>query len=194
MSLKKQVYSVLVVSSSDNFNAAVASVLPAATYKPVKYVGSISAAQRAAAERSYDFIIVNTPLPDDLGARFAVDKSSSGGCIVLLLIQGEHLDDAYNIVSPHGVYTLPKPVSQQSMIIALRWMRTTIDRIKRTEKKATSIDDKMQEIRLVNRAKLLLISQEGYEEPEAHRYIEKSAMDRCVHKSVIAQEIINRYS
>ncbi len=194
MSLKKQVYSVLVVSCAENFNAALASVLPAADYKPVKYVKSISQAQRAAAEREYDFVIINAPLGDDLGVRFAIDSSSAAGSVILLLISGEYIDEAYGRLSPYGIYTLAKPVSQQSMINALRWMKTTCDKVKSAEKKTTSIEDKMQEIRLVNRAKLLLISHENCEEPEAHRYIEKSAMDRCVRKSVIAREIIDKYS
>ena len=194
MSLKKQIYSVLVVSNSEHFNAAVASVLPAADYKPVRYAKSISEAQRNVAEREYDFVIINAPLGDDLGVRFAIDRSKERGSVTLLLIQGEYLDDAYNKLSPYGIYTLPKPLSRQSMINALRWMRTTCEKVKTAEKKTTSIEDKMQEIRLVNRAKLLLISHKGYEEPDAHRHIEKSAMDRCVQKSVIAQEIIDKYS
>ena len=31
-------------------------------------------------------------------------------------------------------------------------------------------------------------------EPEAHRYIEKQAMDRCIAKKSIAEEIIKTYS
>ena len=52
----------------------------------------------------------------------------------------------------------------------------------------------MAEIRIVNRAKWLLISELKLEEAQAHRYIEKQAMDRCVSKRVIAEEIIKTYS
>ena len=52
----------------------------------------------------------------------------------------------------------------------------------------------MEEIRIVNRAKWLLISEIKMDEPNAHRYIEKQAMDRCVSKRVIAEEIIQTYS
>ena len=49
----------------------------------------------------------------------------------------------------------------------------------------------MEEIRLVNRAKWLLIEQRGMDEPTAHRYIEKQAMDRCVTRRAVAEEIVN---
>jgi len=38
-----------------------------------------------------------------------------------------------------------------------------------------------------------LISHENMSEPDAHRYIEKTAMDRCVSRKEIADEIICRY-
>ena len=67
------------------------------------------------------------------------------------------------------------------------------ERIRKTEKKTLSIEEKMNEIRTVNRAKWLLISELKMTEPEAHRYIEKQAMDRCVPKSLVAEEIIKTY-
>jgi glutamine synthetase len=45
-----------------------------------------------------------------------------------------------------------------------------------------------------NRAKWILINELSMSEPEAHRYIEKQAMDRCISKDQIAKEIINTYS
>jgi response regulator NasT len=52
----------------------------------------------------------------------------------------------------------------------------------------------MEEIRIVNRAKWLLISELKMTEPQAHRYIEKQAMDRCVPRRTVAEEIIRIYS
>ena len=45
----------------------------------------------------------------------------------------------------------------------------------------------------MNRAKGLLIDHLKMTEQEAHRYIEKAAMDNSVKKTVIAQNIINMY-
>ena len=49
----------------------------------------------------------------------------------------------------------------------------------------------MQEIRLVNRAKWLLITEKGMTEEDAHRCIEKLAMNNCITKSAAAQAIID---
>ena len=52
----------------------------------------------------------------------------------------------------------------------------------------------MEEIRLVNRAKWLLISQLNMTEPDAHHYLEKQAMDQCISKRQMAENIIGTYS
>ena len=89
---------------------------------------------------------------------------------------------------------MQKPISGPSMATALRWMASARERLRNFEKKTLSLEAKMESIRQVNRAKWLLIRELKMEEPEAHRYIEKEAMDRCVSKLEIALEIIKTYS
>lgn len=194
MSLKERVYSVLVVSAAEHFNAALTDLLPETNYYPVRIEASITAAKRAIVERSYDFVIVNSPLPNEQGTRFAVDVCAQSGTIVLLLVKSDIYTAAYEKVAEHGVFVLSKPISKPVVLHALEWMATTKERLRKTEKKTLSIEEKMEEIRLVNRAKWLLITELKMDEPEAHRYLEKQAMDRCVAKRVVAEEVIKTYS
>ena len=57
----------------------------------------------------------------------------------------------------------------------------------------TKLKEKMEEIRIVNRAKMLLMSNLKMSEQEAHRYIEKEAMDRCTKRITLDHEIIRTY-
>ena len=186
-------YSTLIVSCIENFNSAMASMLPSSSFRPLVVVKSIAEAQRAVAERSYDFVIINAPLKDDLGVNFAIDCSSKSS-LVLVLIQNEYHADVYAKVGSFGVFTLPKPMSKQSMDTAIRWLLTAKKRLGRVEKNSAKMENKMEEIRLVNKAKWLLISNEGLLEPEAHHYLEKEAMNRCISKAEVAKEIIAKYS
>ena len=52
----------------------------------------------------------------------------------------------------------------------------------------------MEEIRLVNRAKMLLMQNLNMSEADAHRYIEKEAMNRCIKRTNLSEEIIKTYS
>lgn len=66
--------------------------------------------------------------------------------------------------------------------------------MKNLMKKQDTVDEKIEEIRIVNRAKWLLIDHSRMTEPEAHRFIEKKAMDDRVSKKDVALRIISQYS
>ena len=69
-------------------------------------------------------------------------------------------------------------------------MASASSRLGKLEEHALSIEEKMAEIRLVNKAKWVLISTIGMDEPAAHRFIEKQAMNRCITRREVAEEII----
>lgn len=193
MSLREHVYSVLVVSASDSFTDNVLPFLPEATYRPINFAHSVSEAQRIVAERFYDLIIINTPLPDDFGAKFAVDVSDKSPSVVLLFVRNDNYHDVYDKVCDFGVFTVKKPLPQQNVTQALDFIKATRERLRKMEKKTVSLEEKMMEIKIVNRAKWTLINSLNLSEDDAHRYIEKQAMDRCVSKREIAEEIIRSY-
>ena len=194
MRLKKQVYSVLVVSASERFNASLSEFLPEADYDPVVTVSSVSAAERETARRPFDLIFLNCPLPDDAGVRFAMDSCRGGGTVAVLFVAAGLYEQISARAGEGGVYTLPKPTPRGAMLRALSWMTITRERLRSFEKKTQPIEEKMEEIRLVNRAKWLLISELKMTEPDAHHYITHQAMDRCVSKQAVAEEIIRLYS
>ena len=193
MSLREQVYSVLIVSASEKFNQALPELFPVTSYSPVIVAQSVSAAKRELAERDFDFVIVNSPLPDENGVRFSADTIDSYNTVVLFLAKTEGYEDAYDRLVSHGVFLLQKPLSKPVFQAAAGWMISARERIRKTEKKTLSIEEKMNEIRAVNRAKWLLISCLKMTEPDAHRYIEKQAMDRCTSKKQVAEDIIKTY-
>lgn len=193
MSLREHIYSVLIVSASKSFNENVLKFLPEATYSPVVNAGSINEAQRKVAERFFDLIIVNTPLPDDFGTKFAIDVSNSSPSVVLLFVRSDNYDDVYDKVYDFGVFTVKKPIPSENVYQALDFVKATRERLRKMEKKSVSIEEKMMEIKLVNRAKWALINSLNMSETDAHRYIEKQAMDRCVSKREIAEEILKTY-
>ncbi len=194
MSLKERIYSVLVVSSAEKLNIALSELLREMRCRPVRTVPTVSEGRRAWSERSYDLVIINSPINDDAAIRMAVDIGSSKGTVVMLLVSAEIHDEVRDRLVEHGVFTLPKPVSVPTLSLSLEWMTTVRERLRRMEKKSLSVEEKMEEIRVVNRAKWLLISEFKMDEPQTHRYIEKQAMDRCISKKEVAEEIIKNYS
>ena len=63
-----------------------------------------------------------------------------------------------------------------------------------THRPATSVmEERMKEIRLENRAKLLLIQCLNMTETDAHRYIQQQAMNCHLSKREVAESIIQTY-
>ena len=83
MVFSDQTYSVLVVSAAQKFNEAFAAMLPGSEYYPVRFVGNIAAARREMVNKTYDLVIINAPLPDDFGTRFAIDACNQSGTCLL---------------------------------------------------------------------------------------------------------------
>ena len=194
MELEERVYSVLIVSASEKFQNALRSLLPESAYSPIVTAASVGAAERARNNQDFDFVFVNSPLPDDAGIRFAIDCCRAGGTVVLLFAAAALYDSIQSRVEKHGVFVLPRPVPRDAILRGLNWMTAARERLRSYEKKVQPVEEKMEEIRLVNRAKWLLISELKMSEPDAHHYITHQAMDRCCSKRTVAEEIIRLYA
>ena len=189
----ERTYSVLVVSASEKFNTTAMTLLPMTDYWPVTTAKSIAEAKRKLLEQSYDIVLINAPLPDDFGMRLAIDTCNNSNAGVLLLVKSELYDDIYAKVVEYGVMTLSKPTSTQMVSQSLRVLCATRERLRKLEERQVSVDEKIEEIRLVNRAKWLLIECLSMTEADAHRYIEKQSMDLRISKREVAENIIKTY-
>lgn len=193
MPLREHIYSVLIVSASERINSSLRELLPESDYAPVCISGRVNEAQRNLQERAFDLVMINSPLPDDSGRKLAIDVSLNGSSVAALLVRSELYDEIYAKVFEYGVFTIRKPTSPALILQALDWMRSAREHIRQLEKKTVSLEDKMAEIRLVNHAKWALIESLKMTEADAHRYIEKQAMDRCVTRREIAENILQTY-
>ena len=186
-------YSVLLVSAGEKFNTAALSLLPNTDFWPVTIAGSLSRARRLGVEAQYDLVIVNTPLPDGLGVDLAMEVSAETDAAVLLLIRGDLYEETHAKVLPSGVMTLSKPTSTPMLAQSLRALCAMRERLRAVRERQATVEEKIEEIRAVNRAKWLLIERLGMTEGEAHRYIEKQAMDLRQSIRAAAENVIRTY-
>ena len=191
--MTEHIYSVLVVSSAEKFVKPMLEMLPEKMFDPIMTATDATQARRKLLENDFDIVIVNSPLKDEFGTRLALDICSKSSAGVLLFVKAEHYADITAKVMPYGVLTISKPTSSSMIAQSVQMLCSTRERLRIMEKKNASVEEKIEEIRIVNRAKCLLIEQLKMTESEAHRYIEKQAMDRGVTRRVIAENIILTY-
>ena len=185
------VYSVLTVSANEKFNISLRALLNESKFSPVKTVSSVSSARRELLSRSYDLIMINSPLPDGNAIDLAVDICSQSSSGVMMFIKNERFDDVSGVLTEYGVLTVPVPTSVSIINQSLRLLCSTRERMKKVEQKTAKLEEKMEEIRIVNRAKWALIDRYQMNEATAQRFIEKTAMDECITKRAVAERIIS---
>lgn len=190
MVFRDETYRVLLVSAAEKFNTVTCSLLPGAEFYPVEIVKTAKAAQRRLLEQEFDLILVNTPLPDEFGTELAMDACFRSRAAVLLLVKRELHDEICAKVTDAGVVTLPKPTSEAVMRHMLRTLCAVRERLKRVQERQVTVDQKIEEIRIVDKAKWALISDRQMTEEEAHQYIQRQSMDQRISKRTAAEEIL----
>ena len=193
MIFRNNTYSVLLVSASEKFNTVTASLLPGSEFWPVTIAKSAGEAERRLLDGEYDIVLVNTPLPDEFGTQLAEEACAKTRSAVLLIVRRELHDEIYYKVMESGVITLPKPTNEAAMTQMLRTLCSVRERMRRAEERQVSVEKKIEDLRLVNRAKWLLIRQLNMTEEDAHSFIRRQAMDRRVTQREAAEDILRTY-
>ncbi|MCR5575849.1 MAG: ANTAR domain-containing protein [Oscillospiraceae bacterium] len=194
MIFQERTYAVLIVSASEQFDTQMRALLPGTDYYPVHSAASVGQAKRRLLETAYDLVLILTPLRDDFGSQLAVDVCADSSAGALLFVKNELFDGVSARVAEYGVMVQPMPTSSALVSQSLRMLCAQRERLRRMEARQQSVEEKIEEIRLVNKAKWLLIECRGMSEAEAQHYVEKQSMDRRVTKRQIAEIIIESYA
>ena len=187
---KRSQHDVLVISSYEKFAASVERALSDGRYRDVEVRKSASLARRELLERSYDIAIINVPLSDEPGVELALDIATRFTTGVIITASSEISEDIAEKVTDYGIIVIAKPATVRAVSRSVRLMCAIQDRLKKTEKKVLTLEEKMDEIRVVNRAKWKLIDEKGMSEDDAHKYIGKLAMDQCITRREAAESIL----
>ncbi len=179
----------LLVSGSQRGREQLKALLEGSGFCPSELAGSGSEARRRLISSGADLVVVNTPLSDEFGHDLACDAAERGLGAVLL-VKAELLEEVRARVAPFGALVLGKPLSRERFHEALALLSVFRSRLEEAEMKYRKLAAKLEEVKLVCRAKCLLVEYRRLTEPEAHWYIEKEAMDRHLTCRTVAEEIL----
>ena len=183
----------LIVSAGASSNEYISARLAELGYPRPLIVPSGAEARRRMLESDFELIVVNAPLPDEFGADFAADLVAESSTAVLLIVPSEQYPVVSARAESFGVMTVSKPLNKSTLYTAMKLVYATSVRLRVMDKKNKSLSAKMNEMRIVNRAKWALIESLGMTEEQAHHYIVKQAMDQRLPKGDVAVSILNTY-
>jgi len=170
-----------------------AELLRAASIKQIVVLESAAEARRMLLERDFDLVVVNAPLRDESGESLCRDVVSKGASQAILVVKSESFAAMSAACGADGVLTVSKPVDNDVFWSALLLAKSARNRILRVQAENTRLKQKIEDIRIVDKAKHVLTARLNLSEPEAHRLIEKQAMDLRSSRRVIAEGILKTY-
>jgi response regulator NasT len=183
------VHSALIVSASEQFETLIKrSLMDVITVESRK---SGAMARRYVLERYYDLVIINAPLPDESGEELALDIVEQCDASVLMVVPQDIFEDVLDRVTERGIMVMPKPSPKGRIDKSVRFLVATQNKLHKLEAKVAKAEEKLEEMRVVNKAKLVLINKKKMSEDEAHRYIGKLAMDNGISRGRAAERILD---
>lgn len=183
----------LIVSAGASSNEYISARLTELGYTRPLIVPSGAEARRRMLESDFELIVVNSPLPDEFGHELcatAVEKTDAG---VVLLVKAAAAEQLLTPMSEQGVLLVSKPFSNTLFLQAIHMASASNHRLQFLRQENNRMQEKLAQVRLVSRAKCCLIQHEQMTETEAHRCIEKTAMDTRRDRTEVAQNILDSY-
>ena len=165
----------LIVSAGSTANQYLAQHVAEMGYQRPVFAASANAARRMIAEKPYEMILINAPLPDELGhelALFAVQNTRAG---VLMMVKAGTADQVAQRVEQSGVLVLAKPFSGAAFRQAVHMAAASSRRLMMLQEENDKLHEKLMQLRLVSRA---------------NHYIEKEAMNSRRTREQVAEEIL----
>lgn len=187
--MEAESHSVLVVSRDSKIISQISAFLVPPLFE-LTTTSDFNEARRLVTERSFNIIIADSG--DGYDTDFAINLADSYSTI-LLLVPNEHFDEISYRVEGYGILTITKPFEPFYLYNMMKIAIAVQYKVQVLSSQTTKLKVKMEEIKQVNRAKMLLMQNMNMSEQEAHRYIEKEAMDRGMKKTAISEEIIKTY-
>ena len=184
---------VLLVCSSQKSIPVISQALDNACTGEISSAGSGGQARRMLINTVFDLIVINMPLSDETGVSLGAAASESGDAGIILLTPADDADFVQDQVEDYGIFVLPKPLSQQSLHQAIKFVTASRMRILHLREKQVQLQQKLEDLKVVDRAKCCLIQYLNMSEPQAHRYIEKQSMDMRASRRTVAEDIIKTY-
>ncbi|MGE4454338.1 MAG: ANTAR domain-containing response regulator [Sphaerochaeta sp.] len=154
---------------------------------------SASEARRLVLDQELDLVVINAPLLDESGEELAimVVEQSLAGSILVVRIQ--YFEQSEAILGERGVLVVSKPVIRQMFFQALSLSRSMRRRLTAMHTENEKLHQKIEEIKVIDRAKWILIESLGMDEGQAHRHLEKMAMDQRKSRYAIAVSLLKTY-
>lgn len=149
---------------------------------------------RAADISAYDAIVVSMPLKGEFGLDLIAEMYKKTSAPIIVLARADIAEDVQDRIKFTGAFVLAKPFSRIVLTQTVKMAVLAKENINRLEREKSELQGKLDDVKTVDRAKCLLIQYLNMTEEQAHKHIQKMAMDTRRTQREIAEDILKTYS
>ena len=135
-------------------------------------------------------IVLQSDAPDAQALHRCAELAETAEAVFLLRVRQEASGAAWRTLPKHGVCVMTWPMEQAVLTQTLRNLLLLKKSMQTMQAQTDQLRSQLQDLKRIQKAKGLLMRQLGMTEQDAHRWIEKQAMDRCVSRKIIAEQIL----
>ena len=151
-------------------------------------------AERKLAQLDPALVVWQCDAPGLPALRQCVRLAEGSEAVFLLLVRPGTYEAVWQFVQAAGICVMSWPAPQEVFRQTLRNLLLLKKSLRAMQEMTDQLQSQLQDMKRIQKAKSLLMNQLGMSEADAHRWIEKAAMDRCVKKREIAETIIRMYA
>lgn len=148
---------------------------------------------RSISVENFDIIIVSTPLSDEFGLDLVADLKEKTHAGFIVLAKSDIADEVQSKLKFAGAFVIGRPFNKSVLTQAIRFCSVAQESYRALEAEKERLSQQLTEIKVVNRAKALLMQYLNLSEEQAHRHIQKQAMDLRKTQLEIAEDILKTY-
>jgi response regulator NasT len=184
---------VLVAEDDVNARSLLVDLLAALGHVVVGEVGTGTEAAARARDVVPDVVLLDVHMPDGSGIQAAEEITQALPGTAVLLFSGDPsvtLTDR-DIAATSAIAFLPKPAPPRVLDSTLRLAVSRARELSDARKDATTARQQLENRKLIERAKGILMRRTGSSEQEAYRMLQRTSQDRSVPMVEIAQTVID---
>lgn len=182
---------ILIAGKTKQICESIAALLPEEEYKTFSLTDGIH--MRSIDAENYDTIIISTPLEDEFGLDLAAELHGKTPASLIVLTKGELAEEVQNKIKFTGAFVMGRPCSKPALLQAIKFAGVAGESIKRLTEEKTRLERQIEDIKLIDKAKACLMEYLKLTEEQAHRQIQKQAMDLRKTQKQVAQDILIMY-
>ena len=182
---------ILIVSSSESGTKVLTDLLRSAGFENITASSSAADARRRSTIESYDLSIINMPLSDETGKELSFDIADKNVSGVITIVNNGHEQIIGSFGRKKGIYIVMKPLNRRMFLDAIIFVLTAQKQKLRLIKKNEELARALTDLKIITKAKFLLMEKNGMSEENAHHFIERSAMDQRLSKRYVAEAVIS---